>query len=159
MRYGIPALLLCAAQGALAVFSEFVHITPETRDDYGLEVCVSSDAKDINGVLIRVRIPRDGHKVAWLITSTSHLDPEKQKFRNHIWKDPDGNSPSSDSPIVKISLLGHSDSDPENVHIEIPRSEMSNSYVYVDFPYAVFDGGYFYSVDLDAFSEIDDGEC
>ena len=159
MRYGIPALLLLAAQGALAVFSEFVHITPERRDDYGLEVCVSSDAKDINSVLIRVRIPKDGHKVAWLITSTSHLDPEEQKFLNNIWKDPEGKSPSSDSPIVKLSLIEHTDGDPENVQIERPRGEMSNSYVYVDFPNVVFDGGYFYSVDLDAFSEIDDSEC
>ncbi len=154
IRLSCVFLLLIATVGN-ARWSAFAHVTPETREDFDLPVCVVSTKTGRENVTIQVQTyePSGFSKVAWLITTTEHLDSTDQEFRKYIWNDTE-----SDSPIISIELLERQ-SEIEGISVTLPQSEMRRAYIYVDFPRPVNDGGYYYSIDLATFADHRDKGC
>ena len=146
------ATLLLIAHGALADWAKFVHVTPDTRAEYRIEVCVSTSESKLNTVMVVVPLGELSEQDAWLITTGSYVGPKYQEFREFLWSDR-----RDDSPITSITKLEYLHK--SFVLVEISEVKMSGSYIYVDYPTPVFDGGYYYSVDLGTFIGVDDGEC
>ncbi len=146
----LAVMLFSAA--TIAVFSAFAHITPDTQKQFGFEVCVEQGILDTDPVEVSVRAegPLTG---GWLITTSEYVGPEDQEFRQYIWYDT-----VSESPIESIENLRY---DEENgvSRASVPREVFLRSYLYYDFSEPVFDGGYYYSIDLSTFAGFDSDDC
>ncbi len=132
---------------ANAVFSGFAYVTPETEADYPIEVCV--DQSGTGPIEVSVQFEH-GSKRGWLITTHHYLDRHSQEFRQILWDDS-----ATDSPIESISRLQY-DGETEITRVSVPRELFARSYLYFDFPRPVYDGGWYYSVDLSTFSGVDE---
>lgn len=144
---------------AFAVWSAFAHVTPDTREEYDMPVCVASMPNAPDLVRIRFPLADDRHKNAWLIITKTYLPAEQQEFRRYLW---------ADSHIPELELVSEVSNlrstigrdagidEPELAEIQIARELMSRAYVYIDFPHATFDGGYYYSIDLSTFVDAED---
>ena len=146
-----PGLLLAAVllwSTAAAVFSALAHITPDTQAEFGFDVCVDQGALDSGYVDVGVRWvrPLPG---GWLITTTEYVEPDGQAFRRYIWNDA-----ISESPIESIERLRFDDEAGASV-ARVPRELLSRSYMYYDSSEPIFDGGFFYSIDLSTFAGHD----
>jgi hypothetical protein len=93
----------------------------------------------------------DGHKKVWLILCKQSLRSARQNFRSTIWE-----AIENDKEIVKINQLKSgqislSETGSQQyayVEVVLSRDEMKRSYIYIDYPSEVHDGGYYYSIDL-----------
>ena len=65
----------------------------------------------------------------------------KQDFRNYIWS----KIPNRDDILVKAALLP---TEEMKIQFVLDKDLAMKSYVYIDFPKPVLDGGYYYSIDL-----------
>ena len=130
----------------------FVHVTPENQEEYGFDVCVDRDYLDMDliEVMIRGERPLRG---GWLITTREYVDPSGQQFRQYIWDET-----AADSPIESITDLAH-DEEAGVTRVLLPRDIFPRSYLYFDFPEPVFDGGFYFSIDLSTFAEIAGDDC
>ena len=144
-------VMLMYMKPASASFSAFVVITPENAAEYHFQV--QAQPMDNQAGLVRVRVigPVDGDKKAWLITCKQSLLPDKQNFRSVLWE-----GKAHDKDIVQIKRLTTSKGVlPETgekqlayVEVVLSSEEMKHSYLYIDYPRMVDDGGYYYSIDL-----------
>ncbi len=155
MIQALSIFLLFFTTTALGMFSEFIHITPETRNKFDMPVCVTSatEAPSAKKIVFQLLRGSEIEKHAWLIVTREYLYPKNQNFRSYIWE-----SPKFDSNVevhVKINNLENED----KAEVIISEYLMDRAYIYIDFPHAIFDGGYYYSIDLSTFKDIDDGEC
>jgi hypothetical protein len=139
---------------ALAQFSAFEIVAPDTQDRLNDEIKSLSVEKMEDGRFI-VKVPKFRSKHVWLITCSSELGYGQSEFRDNIW-----NRDSHDSNIYVLAKPGDSpvpctvdDRRAESGFVEVILSNdlMSRSYIYIDYPHGVFDGGYYYSVDLPAY--------
>jgi len=136
---------------ALASFSAFVVITPANETRHPFLIQAQPVENQTNLTRIRVIGPVDGHKKVWLIVCKQTLLPSSQNFRSIIWDEREKNK-----GIVKISQLKPGQitlpetGDQQYAYVEVALSndEMGRSYLYIDYPSEVYDGGYYYSIDL-----------
>ena len=147
----LAAVVLFAIK-ANAAFSAFAHVTPETQEQYGFEVCVDRGALDTESVNVSVRAERP-LRGGWQITTFRYVEPEGQEFRRFIWDET-----AEDSPIESIAELRYDDESGMPI-VSVPRGAFMRSYLYFDFPEPVFDGGYYFSIDLSTFAGFDSDEC
>lgn len=150
MKSVVFILIAVFSLQAHAVFSAFAHVIPETQEEYIKSLHVE---KMKDGDFL-VKVPEFGwSKHVWLISCSSELRNDQKDFRSYIWGKDKG-----DRSIEVLAKLGvgpvqpfeKKDESPINNFIEIVLSEevMSKSYIYIDFPDMVLDGGYFYTIDL-----------
>lgn len=102
----------------------------------------------------------EGLQHCWLIICKSHLKPEQQNFRINVWGGSESFSASEfqeyvdegwalDPKITKILVqVPMQKNDKGLIEFKVSREIIDRSYVYIDYPHAVFDSGGFYTVDL-----------
>ncbi len=134
----------------MAAFSAFVRITPETQSKYDFDV----EIKNIGNDKYRFRIGHEylceGHKCVWLIISNKPVSPEKQNFRNYIWS----SEKEKQLTLTKTKLQCKKNKDScQSKHLEgiLEKEKAARAYIYIDYPKFIFDGGYYYCVDLNTY--------
>ena len=107
------------------------------------------------GDVVTVSIPYlDGPKKYWLIISDKPLRNDEQEFRDFIWK-----GAANRTNIVLFAPLAptyqrlSSDTKDERPEIKLvlPYDLARRAYIYHDFPTPVFDGGFYYTVDIPSY--------
>ena len=151
MRSSLIGALMLVASAASAAFSQFVHVTPENQDEYGFGVCVDWNYLDMELVEVMISGERP-LRGGWLITTHEYVDPAGQQFRQYIWGE------TADSPIESITDLQH-DEEAGVTRVLLPREMFSRTYLYFDFPEPVFDGGFFFSIDLSTYADSAKDDC
>ncbi len=137
--------LFCSDSGA--VWSKFAHVTPETADEYGIEVTIKRVSS--KSQRFRVYVSKGSkHQVATLIETVRSLDKSTQEvLRTILW----GRS----FPPIDLAMKVRLSEKNSGYQFEIKPCNR-NFYLYIDFPRVIADGGYWYSVDLNKyFSEIE----
>ncbi len=136
-------LLIIIASQTQASWSGFAHVTPENQKKYGINVKVTT-VKNKKSYKVEFNIRGSGHKHAWLVISSSPLTKKEQKLRSSIWF-----KKTTNKKIVSITKLKPSVKTRYKELLNI--SQIENGYIYIDFPDIVMDGGYYYSIDLNAY--------
>lgn len=155
MKYLLTLVFLFLTLQAQAVWSEFAHVTPDTQEKYKLDVSITPIVGSENRFLIRLEAVGYDHKLAWLIVSSETLSVKDQELRDYIWS---AAKPEKEI-LIKTKLMptgvgGFPSSDQGEkrfYEVELDSQFISRAYIYIDFPSQVFDGGYYYSVDLGSF--------
>ena len=141
---------------AFAAFSAFVVITPDNEAEYPFLIQAQPLENQPGYTRVKVIGPVDGSQKAWLIECKQSLLSESQNFRMTIW----GYTQFNDD-IIKITPLTpgkttlpeKGDQQYSYVEVVLPNKVMQRSYLYIDFPREVRDGGYYYSIDLPYYLE------
>lgn len=137
------AIMLIPFFNAYGIFSQFVHISNGNEKEHNIKVNV--EAKENQNYKYKIKLPMlDDHKHCWLIICKDKLPPEKQNFRNYIWYD----GPARYDIILKSKMQPTSD---KEIQFILNKDFIKKSYVYIDFSQPVFDGGFYYSIDLDTY--------
>lgn len=103
-----------------------------------------------------VKVPELSRKHVWLITCSGELADDQNEFRESIWKS-DLNDSHIDVPVEPGDSPAPSctkdDLRAENGFVEVVLSAnlMSRSYIYIDYPRPLFDGGCYYTINLPAY--------
>lgn len=146
-------LLLLQASAAQAVFSAFVVITPENEKEHGIHVRVSPLGEGDGKYILTVPVVTDFQKT-WLVLSRDRLNGRDQNLREFIWS----SGKKGDPGIVDLTELHPDAKYPETADSNIRYAEIlldkeivDRSYVYIDYPGAIFDGGFYYSIDLGSY--------
>ena len=153
MKFVVTTMFLLYAQSAFAIFSAFEIINPSTQIKHNISVEITE--KKENKLYYDIKITKvGGHKHAWLIESTKQLQPDDLEFREYIWSGKDDNNHVKS--IRKIEVLeGELVPDKKQpklyLKVSIPKEKIDRSYIYLDFPSIVFDGGYYYAIDLSSY--------
>jgi len=152
----MTGLLGClSVQDSYGAFSAFARITPETEAQH--HICVQILPVEGRKGMYRILPPQaPEHQRAYLITCREKVPPERQCFRKYIWF----RSNARKDVLSVVPLLPHelgyfeygrpTVSDRSN-NIFLARSLLSRTYIYIDYPHHVSDGGYCYCVDLSAY--------
>ena len=134
---------------ARAQFSAFAHVTRANQKDYNVGVRVLP--VDAEGKQCRVVVSGiyDGQR-AYLIVGRTPLSPDEQNFRAFFWHE--GRSRDDVLSVSPLPLRPTLKS-VYNQYLEcvVDTSRFATSYIYVDYPHSVADGGYYYSIDLATF--------
>ena len=154
MKYILIFILLFTIGPAQASWSDFAHVTPETQQKYKLDVEISPVAGRKNIYRIKFNAVGSRHKQAWLIVAAATLSREEQKLRDLIWQ----SIPPKKEIFVKVLLKSmkanwksSKDDMSQHYQVELSAELAKRSYIYIDFPFMVADGGYYYSIDLGTF--------
>ena len=99
----------------------------------------------------------DGHKHAWLIEGTKQLQPNDLEFREYIWSGKDENNHVKSKRKIEViegELVPDQNQSKLYLEVSILKDKINRSYVYLDFPNVVFDGGFYYTIDLPSYNKI-----
>ena len=150
MKYIVLLTLFLTTGEVQASWSRFAHVTPETQKEYKLDIEFSPIANRENIYRVRFNAISSKHKQAWLIIAADPLTKEEQKLRNYIWKTI---SPEKHILVKALLKLVKNNNSPPYYEVELNSEILKRSYIYIDFPFRVADGGYYYSIDLSSFLE------
>jgi len=152
MKIIAATIILFFTQNALAIFSAFVIINPDSQKKYEFKVEIT-EQNDNNQNYEIVITKIGGHKNAWLIETNNRLDPGELNFRDYIWSAKDDNNNIKSKKYIHMQEnYSKNESIPiAKMKIIVPKIKLQKSYVYLDFPYYVADGGYYYTIDLFAY--------
>jgi len=150
---GVLALLI--GQTSYAAFSDFVRITPETEAWFHLYVQILPvEGQDDRCKIIPPSV--SPHRSIYLIVCRAPVPPEKQNFRGHIWSQGESRTDVLiAAPLLPYGQYAYPDLQrvvrPMPNHIILDRLSLERSYLYIDYPTLVLDGGYYYCVDLSTY--------
>lgn len=153
MKIIISALLIFLMNQAFASWSGFAAVTPESKSKYNIDLKTTISPKSENCTVTMQALAYPS-KHAWLILTSKQLSEKEQELREFIWNG--SLEPSSLVKKIKLSPGGADKNGEENIknlyyEFTISEVESKGAYVYIDFPDLVFDGGYYYSIDVGAF--------
>jgi hypothetical protein len=132
-----------------ARFSAFMAVTPEIAKQQKFEVRITPDPK--NKAFLLVDVTGVTYHDAWLITVDKRLAPEQQSFRDFIW-----NGKFSGGKVLESQHVWHNKDQtnlPPLPEFRVRKDRAASTYLYMDHPGEVCDGGFYYSIDLPAFLE------
>lgn len=147
----VIVIMLILTNIAIAAFSSFVVITPENEAKHPFLIQPQPVENQADLTRIRVIGPVDGHKKVWLILCKQSLRPASQNFRSTIWEDREDSKEIVSLSQLKPGLIILPESGNQQlayVEVVLSSDEMRRSYLYIDHPSEVHDGGYYYSIDL-----------
>ncbi len=153
MKNIIILVLLLITSQAQAAWSDFAYVIPETENKYKLDIEFSPVENRANTYRIKFKAVGYSHKQAWLIVTADSLSKKEQELRNFIWQA----IPPSKVILIKALLnpvnnkLSSKDELSLYYEVELSSTILKKAYIYIDFPSVVFDGGYYYTIDLSAF--------
>ena len=128
---------------ASASWSAFANVNQKNQSKYKITVKTSVSKND--QITYQIKAPMVGeHKHCWLIICKSKLKLKQQEFRDYIWNDKSDRS----DVWLKVPVV------PDKkgiIQFTIHKEFIPRSYIYIDFPHMVFDGGYYYSIDLSTY--------
>lgn len=136
-----------------AVFSAFELVTPNSEDqDYHPKVELIKIENE--QYLLRISNVRNH---AWLVSCKEELKKEKN-FRSIIWK---ATSDAADIPhfwtlepnIEHLELITQVEVRENQIELILSQELASRSYIAIDYRTPVDDGGYYYTIDIPAFTK------
>ncbi len=150
-------VLLAAVSGGQTqgAFSAFARITPDTEERYDVYVQILPvEGQDGKYKVLPPQGPE--YKNNYLIICKEQVHPEKQNFRPYLWSRvqertdilslvpllPPGQHYPGNMPYVVA---------PKPAHVILDKGVLRRSYIYIDHPTPVVDGGYYYCIDLAAY--------
>ncbi|WP_078118480.1 hypothetical protein [Thiosocius teredinicola] len=145
MKKLVAILLFVFSSSSYSVWSAFAHVTPATESEYGIRVEFAEINQNLNREY-RIKIPAIGHgyQKAWLVLTAQPLEKSGAELRAYIWwkEQPKARVLSALEMIPKVTK--------EGIFYEtlLSEDEVQNGYIYVDYPHEMFDGGYYYSIEL-----------
>jgi hypothetical protein len=136
--------VLSSAQLCFGRFSKFINITPPTQQEHNITVSISPEKNESYTVSF---LWKNSSKHCWLIVFKEGDAPKTQRnFRDFIW-----NKNLDMKSVEKIEpLLGNTDG---VIELKLAKEAINRSFIIIDFPQIVFDGGFFYTIDLPEFFE------
>jgi hypothetical protein len=153
-------MLLSTALPAFARFSQFVCISPDTPDPQSkIQPVITFTSPE----RVTIQVPLiEGTRQYWLIVCKESLNAEEQNFRSIVQTLKGSARPPQKKreDVVLIAPLtaarGETSEAAEktnstSVTIQMSLELAERSYIYVDYPHVVMDGGYFWSVDIPSF--------
>jgi hypothetical protein len=148
--------------------SQFVRVTPETQKEYDLYVQILP--VDGNSDKVKIVLPAVYESMtAHLIVCRDRVPPAKQDFRFAVWslnrpqsahlygRPSDGERPEIlsiaplRSPIRPHKAVSRRVFGSRTATVMLDKHLVDRSYIYVDFPTPVSDGGYYYCIDLSTY--------
>ena len=149
-------LFLSLTRRGHAGWSDFAHVTPTTEKEYNLQVQLIPLDTGESRFKIKCRAVGFDEKLAWLIITEKALSSQEQRQRAHLW----GSAQPEKAIRLKtlilpegVGALMEEEEAPLFYEVELDAELMKTAYIYIDFPFPVKDGGYFYSIDLNAYLE------
>jgi predicted GH43/DUF377 family glycosyl hydrolase len=150
---------IISLQEAYGTFSEFARIAPETEGRYGVFLQILPvQGQDGKCKIIPPKVYQG--MSTYLIVCREKIPPKEQNFRWYIWqrdwyRDRDWPDILSVAPLLPYGLDKYPNSpyvvSPMPNHVILDRSLLERSYLYIDYPTEVSDGGYFYCIDLSTY--------
>ena len=146
-------------------FSAFARITPETEKKHNIQVQILP----VRGWESKCRIiPPKVHQgmSTYLIVCRERVPPKEQNFRGYIWyrdrdwdryqgRYQDRTDILSVAPLLPYGLDQYPNPSyvvsPKPNHVVLDRSLLERSYIYIDYPTEMTDGGYYYCIDLSTY--------
>ena len=154
MNKVIPIFFLLYVQQAIASWSAFAVVTPESQSRY--DVKIESDVSDSGTCTIKFDAIQYPYEHAWLILTSRKLSKTEQELRYFIWEHT--NAPpglilkSKISPAIdRTKFMDHENINDGYYEITLTNRTDHHAYVYIDYPRPIDDGGYYYSIDLGAY--------
>ena len=145
-------ILILLTSQLQADWSGFAHITPRTEAKAGINVLINPIKNKLNKYSIKVNTIGYNQQYAWLIITKNKLTADKQQLREYIWN---GATESEQNIILKtrlfpVGIAGFREKiEVEKFYlIELDSDLIKRSYIYIDYPSMILDGGYYYSIDL-----------
>ncbi|MEM8681955.1 MAG: hypothetical protein AAGF72_00910 [Pseudomonadota bacterium] len=151
MRFSVLLFTLYAV-ASYATWSSLAHVTPHTQEKYKIRVCLAEVPYDSLSVEVFAWF-RTSRVNAWIITTREYVQPSAQGFRRYIWSDR-----IDESPIESIESVEY-DEVLNPLRAYLSKSRLPRSYLYIDWPTTVADGGNYYSVDLSTYAGHIKSEC
>ncbi|WP_147251083.1 hypothetical protein [Arenicella xantha] len=159
-------LITFYASASYGMWAKFAYLSPETETELGMSGLVSKLTAPDGTVTIRITAKSYSFKIATLIETENPLSISAQEsLRYLLWSgdNPEENivfssrlSPIGTSRIEEVVKEQNGEGKQE-LYYEINTQICNrNLYVYIDSPYAIDDGGYWYSVDLSKYLDRDD---
>lgn len=135
---------------AFAASSAFVVITPENEAEHPFSIEVNAVADHEQRSRVRIIGPVNGSQHTWLIICKKYLSPSRQNFRGFFWYRDRHKEIERATRLYpdQIRLPESGDKTYEHVEVELSHEHMRRAYIYIDYPFEVRDGGYYYSIDL-----------
>ena len=158
----IALLTLSATMSAFAQFSKFVCISPDNPgSDTRIHPEITFTGVKQDYVSVEVS-SMQGWRQSWLIVCKEPVSAERQNFRAMVQTMKGGSLPPREKrkEVVLIAPLTAYRGDPSdegvstnaiNIKIELALELAERAYIYIDYPYCIMDGGYFWSIDIPAF--------
>ncbi|WP_148747789.1 hypothetical protein [Colwellia echini] len=160
MKLFTLASILLLSFHVQASWLKFGHVTPFTESEYKIEINASISKINKTSVNFHLtNLPKN--KDVFLIQTKEHRPSYEQKFREEIWdeyieenrrtKMNTGYEKNQSNPIILNVKLKPVSVDKYGIKvysIDIDKEKMKTSYIYIDYPKSVRDGGYYYSIDL-----------
>lgn len=149
-------IYLTLSAHTLASWSQYAHVTPKSENEYDLNVYVSPTNKENTTYMIRLPAISFPSKQAWLIVTPKPISPKKQNQRARFWGN-NLNTMNVESIIplrpngIPIFSQANEHNTEKYYEVIIPAYEADRTYIYIDFPTPVNDGGYFYSIDIGSY--------
>jgi hypothetical protein len=152
---------LTLANSSFASWSQYAYVTPETEFKYKLNVHVEPANSKRTAYLIRLEAVAFPSKQAWLIVTPKPLSSSEQNQRSRFWADKlNTENVESIVPLrptgIPIFPQSNEKKSEKFYDVVIPADEIDRTYIYIDFPALVYDGGYFYSIDLSTYLKTDE---
>lgn len=138
----ITLVFLFFSSSLLAVFSAFERITPTKENPHDHHPKVELKKIEKNEYLLTVSKAK-GH--AWLIVCEKEREVYERELRGVIWKYPNAKTDDIEH-ISEVEI-----SDKRIVEFRISEDIISRCYIAMDFRTPVFDGGYYYTIDIPEF--------
>ena len=148
-------LLFTCPFSVSAVFSKFVVIAPKNQQEHGINVEMARVEGNKNLFEVTISKP-SSNRHTYLIICKNKLKNSQLNFRSYLWF-----SEYKEENILLKANLGTE----ENMHavgrsikeksivVMIDEDLINRSYIYIDYPSLVKDGGYFYTIDLSEYLE------
>ncbi len=147
-------VILMLTSQAQADWSGFAHVTPSSEAELKLKVSMTPVENQPGKYSVKLEAVGYNHKLAWLIIAKNALSPDGQQLRDYIWS----GAKTEQDILVKVKLMptgiggfAQKEETEKFYVIELSSNLIERSYIYIDFPSPVFDGGYYYSIDIGAY--------
>ena len=145
---------------AFAAFSAFVVITPENEAEHPFLIQVMAVANFEEHSRVRIIGAIDESRHAWLVVCKNYVNSSRQNFRNFFWY---GKQNEEIERVTRLhtgqtALPEWDDNIYDYVEVELSHEQMRRAYIYIDYPFEINDGGYYYSIDLAYYIEGSEGK-
>jgi hypothetical protein len=162
-RYCALFVLLAAtwSTAVLGVWAAFARVIPEDQQKFGIRVNATEVNEQFKFAIALRKEPglcsatRFGRQ-AWLVEAREPLSAtEQSRLRYELWgvRESDAEAvPPGWIAVGKESFRAKSKW-VCLLEVLVPKSSVGRSYIVIDYPYPVYDGGYYYAIDLSEFVE------
>lgn len=149
----LSIIYVISLNNAYGSWANLLNIDPSNDRENGFKLELFSSCYN-NLITVQFEINEITSKVAYFIVAKNRLDANEQNFRREIWQIPNARNENIRTDFINMLRPLN-----ENKYkLYISEDIIERAFIYIDFPRAVSDGGYYYSIDLSKYP-IHRNEC